>query len=66
MGVLDSVSGAPAGGAAGVAFEAGAVADQRELGAFLTAVAFVASHPCGADALEAELGRLAFLLLWSR
>jgi hypothetical protein len=46
-------------GAAGVAFEAGAVADQREVAAFGAAVAFVALDAGGADALQAELGRVA-------
>src|SRR5215472_5425862 len=45
----------PAGRAAGVAFKAGAVADQGEVAAFRTAVAFVAFDPRGADALEADL-----------
>ena len=48
----------PAGRSAGVAFEAGAVADQGEVAAFLTAVAFATLDPCGADALEAKLGRV--------
>src|SRR5262252_2152371 len=52
------ISRTPAGGAAGVAFEAGAVADQREVAAFIAAVAFVALEAGSAYALEAEiLGR---------
>src|SRR5271166_1881756 len=51
----------PAGRAAGVAFEAGAVADQREVAAFLAAVALVALDAGGADAFETELGRIVFL-----
>jgi len=54
-------SRAPAGGTAGVAFEAGAVADQCEVAAFLAAVAFVAFDAGGANALEPELVRV-FLL----
>src|SRR5215831_15377119 len=48
-------SRAAAGGAAGVAFEAGAVADQREVAAFSATVALVALHAGGADAFEAEI-----------
>src|SRR5271166_1254683 len=55
------LSRAPARRAAGVAFEAGAVADQGEVAAFLAAVAFVALDPGGADALEAEFVRIVFL-----
>src|SRR5271165_2843244 len=51
----------PAGRAAGVAFEAGAVADQREVAAFLAAVALVALDAGGADAFETELGRIVFV-----
>src|SRR5271166_5640832 len=51
----------PAGRAAGVAFEAGAVADQREVAAFLAAVALVALDAGGADALEAQFGRVVFV-----
>ena len=38
--------------AAGVAFEAGAVADQGEVAAFAAAVAFVTFDPGGANAFE--------------
>ena len=52
-----------AGGAAGIAFQTGAVADQREVAALLAAVALVALDPGGADAFEVELVRV---LLWRR
>jgi len=45
----------PARGATRVAFQAGAVADQGEVAAFAAAVAFVALHAGGADAVEAEV-----------
>src|ERR1700736_5086146 len=55
---MSTHSTAPARRAAGVAFEAGAVADQGEIAAFGAAVAFVALDAGGADAFEAEvLGR---------
>ena len=44
---------APAGRAAGVAFEAGAVADQGEVATLLAAVALVTLDAGGAHALEA-------------
>src|SRR6266446_5321904 len=50
--------------AAGVAFEAGAVADQREVAAFLAAVAFVALDPGGADALEADFVLVVLFHQW--
>src|SRR5215813_3060718 len=53
----------PAGRAAGVAFETGAVADQCEVAALLAAVALIALDPGGADAFETEFGRVVFLLL---
>src|SRR6516165_12726218 len=49
---------APAGRAAGVAFEASAVADQGEVTAFFAAVALVTLDPGSADALKAELVRV--------
>src|SRR5690242_1002062 len=51
-----SRSAAPACGAAGVAFEAGAVADEGEVAAFAAAVAFVAFHAGFLDLLEAGVG----------
>ena len=45
----------PAGRTAGVAFEAGAVADQGEVAAFVAAVALVALDAGGADAFEAKV-----------
>ena len=48
-------SGTAAGGAAGVAFEAGDVANQREVAAFLAAVALLALDREGTNALAARL-----------
>jgi hypothetical protein len=43
-------------GAAGVAFEAGAIVDQGEVAGFGAAVALIAFDAGGAGAFEAELG----------
>src|SRR5271166_2482127 len=51
----------PAGRATGVAFEAGAVADQGEVAAFLAAVALIALDPCGANPFQTEFGRVVLL-----
>src|ERR1700736_6009034 len=54
---MSTHSTAPARRPAGVAFEAGAVADQGEVAAFGAAVALVALDAGGADGLEAEIPR---------
>src|SRR5262252_10572227 len=48
-------SATPGGCTAGVTLQAGAVADQGEVAAFVAIVAFVALHAGGADAFEAEI-----------
>src|SRR5207253_1502716 len=49
-----------AGAAAGVAFQTGAVAHQREVAAFLAAVALVALHARLLDLCETRIGRRDF------
>ena len=54
----------PRRAAARIALHARAVAHQREVAALLAAVAFVAFDTGGADALEAQFGRVILLRQW--
>src|SRR3984893_9514407 len=62
--LVEPSSAAPTRCTAGVAFEAGAVADQGEVTACLAAVALVALNAGSADALEADFVGVVFFRQW--